>query len=427
MKQQEVFRKTGAIIKELLDQYEYLQETQDDLNDLELELFVANTHFLKDHAEILRKLNMQRSQEQKALPPAAEERKPTPQPAPAHQEPAAPLPAIPLPPAPEPVVAQAPKPEPAAQPQPEQQTTRFNLPKPDFFRPQPKVETPRPEIPATEIKRPAGEPKYFEPVVQPVKPVAERAPYIVPQPVESEVAKAESARDTPVPSINLNAGRDADTYSFQREETGTIKHTLEINEADTFSDETTEPEHQTTVAEELAATVETQPRETEQADETDQPNIVPTNPEPVIDNTPKTASEQVPETPKFEQPVAVHEPAQNEPFVGAEEPQRPLTLNERLRAQQQGNNSSVPSQQKQEAPITDLKSAISLNDKLLFVKDLFNGYSLAYSEAIEIVNRFGNFEEADRFLKTNYVTKNNWDDKKATTEKFYALLRRRYA
>ena len=77
-------------------------------------------------------------------------------------------------------------------------------------------------------------------------------------------------------------------------------------------------------------------------------------------------------------------------------------------------------------PITDLKSAINLNDKLLYIKDLFNGYSLAYSEAVEIVNRFNSFEEAERFLKTNYVVKNHWADKPVTAEKFFDLLRRRY-
>ena len=80
-----------------------------------------------------------------------------------------------------------------------------------------------------------------------------------------------------------------------------------------------------------------------------------------------------------------------------------------------------------ETPITDIKAAITLNDKMLFIKDLFNGYPLSYSEAIEIVNRFKSFEEADRFLKTNYVTKNNWEAKKAASDKFYALLKRRYA
>src|SRR5471030_391073 len=61
MKQKEVFNKIGGIIQELSDQYEYLQTVTGDLNDLELELFVSNAHFLTDHIEILCKLNLQNS------------------------------------------------------------------------------------------------------------------------------------------------------------------------------------------------------------------------------------------------------------------------------------------------------------------------------------------------------------------------------
>jgi len=94
---------------------------------------------------------------------------------------------------------------------------------------------------------------------------------------------------------------------------------------------------------------------------------------------------------------------------------------------QQGDKAISKTDQLAIKPISDIKLAITLNDKLLYVKDLFNGYNLAYSEAIEILNRFSSFDEAARFLKTNYVTKNNWDSKPATTEKFYTLLKRRYA
>lgn len=75
----------------------------------------------------------------------------------------------------------------------------------------------------------------------------------------------------------------------------------------------------------------------------------------------------------------------------------------------------------------DLKSMISLNDKLLFVRDLFNGYNLAYSEAIELLNRFDSFEAADNFLKQNYAVKNNWADKTNAVNKFYEILNIRFA
>jgi len=75
----------------------------------------------------------------------------------------------------------------------------------------------------------------------------------------------------------------------------------------------------------------------------------------------------------------------------------------------------------------DLKSMISLNDKLLFVRDLFNGYSLAYNEALELMNRFDSVEAAQNFLKQNYAAKNNWNDKQDVADKFYDLLARRFS
>jgi hypothetical protein len=319
MKQTEVFKKIGVIIKELNEQYEYLQTTADNLNDLELELFVANTHFLKDHAEILRKLNLIKSDTQLALPEHTEQK------------------------------------------------------------------------PPAEERQPAPpEPKYFEPVVQ-AKPVTPPPrPLFKPEPEEPEPVKFEIAPpDEPAPQIDLHTRTDNDSYSYTREEPETIRHELVI-------DETQDWDEDDAVAEEPVKEDE---------------------PEPTIEEKP-VAEPQKAATPN----IPLLNLYADEPKADVKEPV--LTLNDRISAQlKEKNQSAAPA----EAPISDIKAAISLNDKLLFVKDLFNGYSLAYSEAIEIVNRFTNFEEADRFLKNNYVSKNNWADKKATADKFYALLKRRYA
>lgn len=115
-----------------------------------------------------------------------------------------------------------------------------------------------------------------------------------------------------------------------------------------------------------------------------------------------------------------------------ERPARPLTRNEILQKQRQtvappvSSPATNPSAGGDKDRIVDLKSSISLNDKLLFIKDLFNGYSLAYSEAIELLNRYVTFAEADAFLQTNYALKNNWADKPQTVEKLYAILRKKF-
>lgn len=101
-----------------------------------------------------------------------------------------------------------------------------------------------------------------------------------------------------------------------------------------------------------------------------------------------------------------------------------LTLNDRIAAQK-GLDQPKSKTENQTKNIQDLQSMISLNDKLLFVKELFNGYNLAYSEAINILNRYTNMEQAEHFLNLNYTVKNNWKDKPVTTEKFMDLLRKK--
>lgn len=105
---------------------------------------------------------------------------------------------------------------------------------------------------------------------------------------------------------------------------------------------------------------------------------------------------------------------------------KPQSINDRISALRQSSTGSSSQQSSPFKRISDIKSLINLNDKLLFIKDLFNGYSLAYSEAIELLNRYDNFEDANQFLQNNYAEKNNWESKKDTKEKLYVILRKRF-
>ncbi|WP_164112663.1 MULTISPECIES: hypothetical protein [Sphingobacterium] len=113
----------------------------------------------------------------------------------------------------------------------------------------------------------------------------------------------------------------------------------------------------------------------------------------------------------------------------AEQPARPLTINELIQQQRQAGVNITQQFQTSTAQerVTDLRTAVSLNDKLLFIKDLFNGYSLAYSEALELLNRFNNLAEADAFLQSNYALKNGWAEKPQSVDKFYVLLRKKFS
>lgn len=172
----------------------------------------------------------------------------------------------------------------------------------------------------------------------------------------------------------------------------------------------------------------------------EQPHQVAADPKSVVGDEAKIEPETK-ENPKSETVVneVVEEPkeivleqSQSVPVVEEEKPARPLTLNEILQQQRKAGTQHTPASLFSPATggdkdkIVDLKSSISLNDKLLFIKDLFNGYSLAYSEAIELLNRYATFAEADAFLQTNYALKNNWAEKPQTVEKLYAILRKKF-
>ena len=99
-----------------------------------------------------------------------------------------------------------------------------------------------------------------------------------------------------------------------------------------------------------------------------------------------------------------------------------MTLNELL-ASQMGANVNTDNNR---PAITDLKQGINLNDKMLYVKDLFNGSSLGYSEAIDLLNKMPDFKAADVFLQKTYAAKNAWSTKQGTVDKFYELLNQRF-
>ncbi|WP_295795581.1 hypothetical protein [Mucilaginibacter sp.] len=375
MKQKEVFKKIGGIIQELSEQYDYLQTTVDNLNDLELELFVANAHFLTDHIEILCKLNLQNRPRRPLME----------------------------------------KPEPANYQQ------KFFEPVVQQMKPGPGVKdikavktTPKLIEVAPVNKEPEPEKQEEETVEQPVEVVVE-VPAEKPAKKEKQPEPEEQA-STPV--FDFTSQAPEDSYSFIREEPETIRHELILDEADTW-DEEVEP-----LVEELKT-------EDEKVEEIETPPIAEEAVEEPIAEVVTNGPEEVPvaeieEEKPEEAPIVELAVEKLDDKVPAKDEDEVITRNQKISAQM-GDKAVSKTDQASIKPISDIKLAITLNDKLMYVKDLFNGYNLAYSEAIEILNRFNTFEEAQRFLKTNYVTKNNWEGKAATTEKFYALLRRRYA
>ncbi len=73
-------------------------------------------------------------------------------------------------------------------------------------------------------------------------------------------------------------------------------------------------------------------------------------------------------------------------------------------------------------PIKNISKSITLNDKIMFINELFSGDSNQYSEAIEKLNNAANLEEALEILATYHI-----DTTKDSAGEFIRILYRRFA
>lgn len=80
----------------------------------------------------------------------------------------------------------------------------------------------------------------------------------------------------------------------------------------------------------------------------------------------------------------------------------------------------------QEVPVKDLKKAIGINDRFLFIKELFRGDEVMYERSIKTINSFSIFPEAEYWIKRELKLKLAWDEMNPAVKQFDQLIRRRF-
>jgi hypothetical protein len=80
-----------------------------------------------------------------------------------------------------------------------------------------------------------------------------------------------------------------------------------------------------------------------------------------------------------------------------------------------------------DSPIRDLKKAIGVNDRYLFISELFRGDEVMYERSLKTINSFRMFPEAEYWIERELKVKLGWEEHKATTKHFYQLVRRRFS
>jgi hypothetical protein len=392
MNQEDLLKKTGNILKELQDQYDFLAQNPQQLSELELELFLANAHFLTDHVQILKKVTS--TVKVHELPEHTEVN-------------------------PKEIHAQSPVNVYDELFKPDIETPTFEFTIHDqlkdtsthpvessFAEPAPKLQPEEEE----EIVSSQDDNiiEQSNPIAQPITTVptsdsrlSDERNFTEPETVRYNLEEEETAFPVTEPHLKAQpqTEREPEAQSEPQAQSHYYAQTQQEAQFQQHAPSEQQPEKQVQPEHQAEFHAPVQPDEDEIGPE---PFLVTREAEPV----------QQPTTPyiKPEEPATAvkHQPNLNE-LLASKSPVVNINLSESGRP-----------------VITDLKSAINLNEKLLFIKDLFDGYNLAYAEAIDLLNKMPDFNTADKFLKANYAAKHQWSTKPATVEQFYELLHQRF-
>lgn len=76
----------------------------------------------------------------------------------------------------------------------------------------------------------------------------------------------------------------------------------------------------------------------------------------------------------------------------------------------------------QSKPIKNIEEAVGINDKFLFIKELFSGNAEVYRESIDYLNRAADFNTAYQYIEHHF----EWDMESEAAQKLLDLVRRRH-
>ena len=163
------------------------------------------------------------------------------------------------------------------------------------------------------------------------------------------------------------------------------------------------------------------------------PADLPADQQPAVDSAPssKPVSEPVSVTVPYSVPPPAAVPApppvhQKEP--AAEEARETQILSDRYKGratlyetlhQSMGKEGQLHAQGK---PVENLMSAIAINDRFTFIRELFNGNSPDFEHAITILNEAANFNDAYNYMIQHY----DWDMDSEAVQLLLDIIRRKY-
>ncbi len=90
------------------------------------------------------------------------------------------------------------------------------------------------------------------------------------------------------------------------------------------------------------------------------------------------------------------------------------------------NSGQTVSEHHHRKPVHDLKAAIGINEKFLFINQLFDGNLHDYSEAIEKLNAMKDLNTAKQFVAAEVANRFSWENNNDHVKNFMDLVERRF-
>ncbi|MEO6327676.1 MAG: hypothetical protein ABIO55_02035 [Ginsengibacter sp.] len=100
----------------------------------------------------------------------------------------------------------------------------------------------------------------------------------------------------------------------------------------------------------------------------------------------------------------------------------PESVNEKLK-----KNKTELAEKLNEGPLKDLKRGIGINDRFLFINELFRGDEAMYERSIKTINNFSILAEAEYWIRRELKIKTGWSDADPFVRQFDQLVRRRFS
>ena len=173
---------------------------------------------------------------------------------------------------------------------------------------------------------------------------------------------------------------------------------------DDFSDDLPEAELEVVVPE--PEVIEAEPEVVEV-----EPEVEVTEPEEVDDDLPFFTE---PEPILEPEPLPVHEP---EPVAEPILEQKPMPAVIDSMTDRQAWRTDMPG-----TPVKDIRSAISLNDRILFINMLFGQDPMTFQDALTKINQLGTLDEAVQYIVAEHP---EWDLESETVYRFMMAVRRK--